>query len=155
MANNMFIRIGNIVGESQDRSYPGWIDVLAWSWGTSSSGSLHAGPGGGAGAPSVQDLSITKWIDRSSEDLLRLLATGQTASYAYMLQRRGTATDLILYCTPVIVTSLSCGGSAGEDRLTENVTLNFSQYRYYYRDPVGGTGYEGTGWDIPGNRLLF
>jgi type VI secretion system secreted protein Hcp len=33
----------------------------------------------------------------------------------------------------VIVTSVSTGGSGGEDRLTENVSLNFSKYKVAYR----------------------
>ena len=36
------------------------IDVLAWSWGASQSGTTHLGSGGGAGKVNVQDLSFTK-----------------------------------------------------------------------------------------------
>jgi type VI secretion system secreted protein Hcp len=32
----------------------------------------------------------------------------------------------------VMVTSVSTGGSGGEDRLTENVTLNFAKVKYEY-----------------------
>ena len=32
----------------------------------------------------------------------------------------------------VIVTSVSTGGSGGEDRFTENVTLNFAQFKKTY-----------------------
>ena len=33
----------------------------------------------------------------------------------------------------VIVTSVSMAGSGGEERLTENVTLNFAKFRISYR----------------------
>jgi type VI secretion system secreted protein Hcp len=32
----------------------------------------------------------------------------------------------------VLVTSISTGGSGGEDRLTENVTLNFAEVKFSY-----------------------
>jgi len=32
----------------------------------------------------------------------------------------------------VIITSISTGGSGGEDRLTENVTLNFAEFKTEY-----------------------
>ena len=39
-----------------------------------------------------------------------------------------------------MVTSVSTGGSGGEDRLTENVTLNFEQihFTYWTQDDKGG-----------------
>jgi type VI secretion system secreted protein Hcp len=40
-----------------------------------------------------------------------------------------------------IVTSLSTGGSGGEDRLTENVSLNFAEvtFEYFMQDAKGAT----------------
>jgi type VI secretion system secreted protein Hcp len=42
----------------------------------------------------------------------------------------------------VLVTSVSTGGSGGEDRLTENVTLNFADVKVEYveQTATGGTG---------------
>ena len=48
-----------------DKTHAEEIDVLAWSWGMSQSGSMHMG-GGGAGKVNVQDLSFTKYIDKST-----------------------------------------------------------------------------------------
>ena len=49
MAVDMFIKIGDVKGESKDKTHAEEIDVLAWSWGMSQSGSMHMGGGGGAG----------------------------------------------------------------------------------------------------------
>ena len=65
MAMDMFIKIGALKGESVDKTHAGEIDVLAWSWGMSNSGSAHVGGGAGAGKANVQDLSFTKYIDKS------------------------------------------------------------------------------------------
>ena len=42
----------------------------------------------------------------------------------------------------IMVTSLSTGGSGGEDKLTENVTLNFAEVEFDYTNqlPTGGAG---------------
>jgi type VI secretion system secreted protein Hcp len=45
MAMDMFIKIDTLKGESVDKTHAGEIDVLAWSWGVSNSGSAHVGGG--------------------------------------------------------------------------------------------------------------
>ena len=77
MAMDMFIKIGELKGESRDKAHGGEIDVLAWSWGMSNSGTAHAGTGAGAGKVNVQDLSFTKWIDKSSPDLMLAACNGK------------------------------------------------------------------------------
>ena len=60
MAMDMFVKIGKLAGESADKSgHKDEIDVLAWSWGVSNSGSAHVGGGAGAGKANIQDLSLT------------------------------------------------------------------------------------------------
>ncbi|WP_374595324.1 type VI secretion system tube protein Hcp, partial [Aquabacterium sp.] len=70
MAVDMFMKIGDVKGESRDKTHAGEIDVLAWSWGVSNSGSAHTGGGAGAGKANVQDLSFTKYVDKASPPLL-------------------------------------------------------------------------------------
>ena len=55
--------------------------------------------------------------------------------------------DLLL--ENLIVTSVSTGGSGGEDRLTENVTLNFAKVKWCYTPDDGKVGTDiCNGWDI-------
>jgi type VI secretion system secreted protein Hcp len=77
MAVDMFIKIGDFKGESKDKSHAGEIDVLAWSWGASNSGNAHMGGGQGAGKVNVQDLSFTKYLDKSSPDLMLACCNGK------------------------------------------------------------------------------
>ncbi len=49
MAVDMFIKIGDIKGESADSAHKEEIDVLSWSWGVQQHGSMHHGGGGGSG----------------------------------------------------------------------------------------------------------
>ena len=161
MALDMFINMGaNIVGESADKAQgaKGDIDVLAWSWGMSQSGTTHMGSGGGAGKANFQDLSFTKYIDAASNALMISLAKGTHIPKVTLLARKageGQQKYLTIDMEQVMVTSVSTGGSGGEDRLTENITLNFGKVKFAYA-PQSKTGTKGGDkefvWDIAGNE---
>jgi type VI secretion system secreted protein Hcp len=136
MAVDMFIKIGDLKGESRDKTHKDEIDVLAWSWGMSQSGTTHTGGGGGAGKVNVQDISFTKYVDKSSAPLMMACCNGKHFTDATLVVRKAGETPLeyiVIKLTEVIVTSVTTGGSGGEDRLTENVTLNFAKFEYAYQ----------------------
>ena len=161
MAMDMFIKIDDVKGESQDSKHKDEIDVLAWSWGMSQAGSFHAGGGGGSGKVSIQDLSFTKWIDRSSPNMMQYCAGGKQYKEAKLTVRKAGGKDPVEYLTitmkDVIVTSLSTGGSGGEDKLTENVTLNFAEVHVSYQQQKADGTKEGGpvkfDYDIAKNKL--
>ncbi len=158
MAMDMFFDIDGIPGESKDKAYPKKIDVLAWSWGMSQSGTFHQGGGGGAGKANVQDISFTKWYDDASAPLQLATLNGKHIPKATLIVRKAGETPqkyIEILITDVMVTSVSTGGSGGEDRLTENVTLNFAkvEMKYFVQNEKGavvdGTKYK---FDIEGNK---
>ena len=157
MAVDMFIKIGDVKGESQDSKHKEEIDVLAWSWGASQSGSMHLGSGGGAGKVSVQDLSFTKYVDSSSNALLLACCNGKHYPDATLVVRKAGENALeylTITLTEVLVSAMSTGGSGGEDRLTENITLNFAKFKYEYNpQKADGTldAAKTAAWDIRAN----
>lgn len=144
MAVDMFLKLTNdIKGESKDSKHKESIDILAWSWGLSNSGTFHTGGGGGAGKANFQDISVTKWVDSSSAALMAACATGKHLDKATLIVRKAgeKALEYITYTLEqVMVTAVSTGGSGGEDRLTENITLNFAKVKFEYKiqDEKGG-----------------
>lgn len=159
MAVDMFFKIGDIKGESADDKHKDEIDVLAWSWGMSNTGTTHTGTGGGAGKVNVQDISFTKHIDASSNALLQACCTGKHYPEATLTVRKAGGKPLeyvVLKLEEVLVTSVSTGGSGGEDRLTENVTLNFAKFMYKYQpqDKTGAKlgGTKDFGYDIRASK---
>ena len=157
MAVDMFLKIDTVDGESRDSKHSKEIDVLAWSWGMSNSGSAHVGGGAGAGKVNVQDLSVTKYVDSSSPKLMKACADGSHFDEATLTVRKagGNPVEYIkVKMTEVFVTSVSTGGSGGEDRLTENVSLNFAKVNVDYT-PQDAKGAAGTaipfGWNIAEN----
>ncbi|MCU0886170.1 MAG: type VI secretion system tube protein Hcp [Beijerinckiaceae bacterium] len=138
MALDMFLKMSNgISGESKDKDKAtvGDIDVLAWSWGCSQSGTFHQGGGGGAGKANVQDISLTKWIDKASPKLqLACLAGTHITECVLNVRKAGDKPYVYLKITMTkcLITSVSTGGSGGEDRLTENVSINFAKVKVEY-----------------------
>lgn len=130
---DMFLNIDGINGDAQNAQHTNEVVVLAWSWGVSNSTTTHTGSNNvsGSGKANFQDLSITKYSDIASAKLYEHAATGDRISEATLTVRTvgpdpWVATTLKL--ENIVVTSVSIGGSGGEDRLTENVTLNFSKF---------------------------
>ena len=156
MAQDIFIKLSDVKGEAQDKDHKDQIDVLAWSWGMTQSGSMHVGGGGGSGKVSVQDLSFTKYLDKSSPVLMQYCASGKQFKEALLTMRKAGGDKPLEYLkikmTDVIVTSISSGASGGEDQLTENVTPNFEKVETDYQQQKPDGSKEGGpvkfGWDI-------
>jgi len=158
-AVDMFLDIeGEIKGESLDSTYKDQIDVLAWSWAMAQSGTLHVGAGGGAGRASFGDIAVTKYIDRSSTVLYKYVANGDHFESATLTIRKPGGKPFVneqLVMTRVLVTSALMGGSGGEDRLTENITLNFGSFciRYIEQTKEGNPGAKlELCWNIAANE---
>jgi type VI secretion system secreted protein Hcp len=155
-AFDMFIKIGDIKGESKDKDHKDEIDVLAWSWGMSNTGSTSSGGGGGAGKASVGDFSFIKFTDLATTDLMKSTLDGKHFSDAKITVRKAGEKpfDYLTYVLKdIIVTSVSTGGSGGEDRLTESISLNFAKIETHYvkQDPGGKCTEVSFGWDIAQN----
>jgi len=161
MAFDMFIKITGVDGEAKDKKHTKEINVLAWSWGVSNSGSAHVGGGAGSGKVNVQDLNFTKYVDSSSPKLLLASCSGQHYDQAVLTVRKAGGDNPVEYLKiklqEVLVSSVSHGGHGGDDRLTENVVLNFAKFNFDYV-PQDDKGAAGTaipaGWDISANTKV-
>ena len=158
MAVDMFLKIEGCNGESADSKHKDEIDVLAFSWGMSQSGSMHISGGGGTGKVNVQDLSVTKYLDKASPALMQKCCNGTHFSKAVLTCRKSGGGAPVEYfkvtMEEVLVSSVSEGGSGAEDRQTENITLNFAKVKVEYtpQDSEGSAGAASElGWNIREN----
>jgi type VI secretion system secreted protein Hcp len=163
MAVDIFLELSNnIKGESQDSIHADKIDILAWSWGMSNSGTTHMATGGGGGKVNVQDISFTKYVDLASNDLMLRCANGSHIDTGKLTVRKAGGGAPVEYFIVnfgmIMVTSYSTGGSKdGLDRITENFTLNFRTFEITYttQEASGGDGTGQTfGWNIATNAVL-
>ena len=161
MAIDMFLKIEGVDGESADDKHKAEIDVVAFSWGMSQSGSMHIAGGGGTGKVSVQDMTITKYLDKASTVLMQKCATGKHFPKATLTCRKAGDTPveyLVVTMEEVLVTSISEGGSEHDpERPQENISLNFAKVKVKYT-PQDATGAAGAaselGFDIRANKEL-
>ena len=149
MKPSMFIKIDGIDGESEDSDHEKWIDILSWAWGGALPTSAHVGSGRSSSQPRTDDLTFVKFLDRSSPALFHSLFVGKHIPKVEMHCTKSTGNDkggdlkyIIMKLTDVIISSVTTGGSSGEDRLTENVSLNFAkiEYQYTVQGDDGGAG---------------
>ena len=160
MAVDMFLKIDGIEGEAKDKKHGREVDVLAWSWGISNSGTMHMGGGGGSGKANIQDLSITKYVDKASTKLMGVACDGSHIEEITLVVRKAGKKPLeylTIIMKECLITSYSTGGSGGEDRLTENMTINFAKFEVkYVPQKADGSGDSPIpfGWNIEENSKL-
>ncbi|MGH1453217.1 MAG: Hcp family type VI secretion system effector [Paracoccaceae bacterium] len=161
MAVDIFLTLSNnIKGESQDATYRDNIDVLAWSWGLSQSGTTHVGAGGGGGKVNVQDINLTKYVDLASNDLIKRCTSGEHIEYGELIVRKSGGNAPVEYfrlkMENIMISSYNTGGSKdGLDRIQESLNLNFRRFEITYtlQEESGAAGAETlTGWDIAENK---
>ncbi len=136
MAVDMFLKLEGIDGESTDHAHEDEIDVLSWSWQASNSGTMHIAKGGGAGKASFQDIQVVKYVDKATAGLLQAVATGKHIPSGTLTVRKAGGDEpveyLVIELKSILVSSAQTGGSQGEERLTESITLNFGEFKVTY-----------------------
>ncbi len=158
MAVDILLKLDGVKGESKIADHVQEIDVLSWSWGASQSGTTHSGGGGGSGKVAVQDIHITKYLDAASSTLFRFSCNGKHVAKGTLLVRKAGEKPvdyLKIDMEEIIITSVTMGGSGGEDRLTENISLNFAKFKFEYftQQDTGSKGASAPlSWDIAANK---
>ncbi|MFC5472460.1 Hcp family type VI secretion system effector [Paraherbaspirillum soli] len=145
MAQDMFIKINGIDGESQDNSHKSEIEVLSWAWRVSQQSNMHAGSGGGAGKASVDDLQFDHFIDRASPNLIQYCLNGKHIDQAVLVVRKAGGNPLEylkITMSDVLVTEVTPSASATDERPLERVSLSFSRLKHEYivQNAQGGSG---------------
>jgi type VI secretion system secreted protein Hcp len=135
VAADIFAKLGDIKGESQDDKHKGQIELLSWSWGVARPHSMPIGAGGGEGKATFHDLAFTHKIDKASPSLLKACATGQHLKDATITRRKagkGQQEFLIIKLNDVIVTSVTESDEGGASQ-TETVTIAFAKVDIEYK----------------------
>lgn len=136
MAVDAFLKLGDLKGESPVEGFEDQIQVLSWSWGMSQTGTTHSGTGGGAGKANIQDMAITHYVDTASPNIIKACCSGKHFEEAVLTLRKAGEDPLdylVITLGDIIVSSVSMGGSEGEERNTESFTLNFAKFKYAYQ----------------------
>jgi len=162
----MYARFDEVEGESPDQEHKNWIELDSFSWGEHNAGTMSEPPAGQTrrrGVVTVEDIVVTKEVDKSSPKLAEALCTGRVfkeveihlcGSYG----SGGSQTFLVITLKDVIISSYEVGGSAWSDAVpTESISLNFTKIEQTYTEySTSGTaeGQTEYGWDIVQNAVL-
>ena len=157
MAVDMFLKLDGIKGESKDKGHPDEIHIESFSWGLNQTGTGGSGGGGGAGKVSVHDISVTKFLDKASPELMLACCNGKHIKEGLITVRKAGENPveyLKIKLTDILVSGVQNAGH-GSDLLTENVTLNFSKFHVDYqeqgKDGKAAGGPVKMGWDVKQN----
>jgi type VI secretion system secreted protein Hcp len=163
MAVSVFLKFDgpSMEGESSVAGHEGEMDILAWNWGVTQSGTMQLGTGGGAGKANFQDLHVTKRVDKASPNLMQWCAGGRQFEKATLTCRKasGSESEPVPYVAvemeKVIITSFQFGGADGQDLFNESLSLNFSKYNMKYtpqKDDGSPDSEVEAGWNIRTNE---
>jgi type VI secretion system secreted protein Hcp len=134
MAVDVFLKIGDIKGESKDSKHEAEIDVLSWSWGVSNASNMGAGGGGGAGKANFSDLNFMHALDKASPVLMKACAMGDHFADATLVSRKagkGQQDYLIVKMKEVFITGVQPSGSS--EHPMESVSLTFGHVDLEYK----------------------
>ncbi len=159
MATDMFLKLGDIKGESKDQQHRDEIDIKSIQWGMNQSGSMHTGSGGGAGKVSINNLSFGKSMDKSSPNLMAACSSGKHYPEATLTVRKAGGANpveyLVITLKEVMVSSYETNGEEAGDILHENIALNFAKVEVSYQPQKADGGKDGGaikyGWNIREN----
>jgi type VI secretion system secreted protein Hcp len=159
-ANDMFLKLDGIKGESMDNKHKGEIDVLAWSWGIATPVATRETTGAGAGKVVIHDIVISKRMDTSSPKLLLAASSGQHIKEVTLVVRKAGREQqefLTIKLQDVLISSFTAHATQQADIPLEEVKLNFARVEVTYKQamPNGDLGpAEKYGWDVKQNVKL-
>lgn len=153
-ATNYYLKIDSIDGESVAKGYEKAIELNAFSWGVSNSGSLGGG-GGGSGKASFSDLSWTQLVDSSVVGLFTGVASGQHFAKATLNVVKAGATPLNYFRMDFFENTLSSLQiSGGGDSPSASASLQSTKITMTYwpqlKDGSRGTPIIGS-WNLAAN----
>ena len=161
MAINMTLKVPTIEGESEVRKHEKEIVVRSFKIGLKQKGTGGRGTtGSGTAAADIEDLTITKLVDKSTPLLFKACAVGQhwkddSSVILTCMKASGSGSEPFEYLKiglgQAFISSVSTGASEGGDVVLETVTFNFKTMKEEYTPQAADGSKQGVismGWDI-------
>jgi type VI secretion system secreted protein Hcp len=137
----IFLSLEGINGGIASGKFRDQVQVQSASWGVTHAGS----PAGAAPHVVVDDVIITKSIDRSSPELALYCAEGKNIPKATLSFIKGASSDkakvyLKWVMTDTLVSGYEINDHGGGDTIpTERISLNFTKIEYAYTPGAGSS----------------
>jgi len=169
MANDIFLNIPGVTGESQSSAFPGDIQLTAYSQeftDPASLSSLGGGRGGGGNRTTCGAITITKLVDSTSPSFLQFVTRGELINNAtiYFVGKPVDSASSAPYTIALMgvrVTSITQGDTAPNSAagfgITETISMIAEKFQFSFVKPNPATGaptVEKYGWNCLSNRPL-
>ncbi len=136
-AQSIYIKIGDIKGESQDAKHKDWIDVLSFSDGLARPSGGATGSGRMRSSVSMGEIAITKMLDKTTPKLIEAITKGAVIP---IVNLEFTSSNRNVYYTiklsNVLISSYSSSASESS-KLMEQFALNYEKITWEYTEPNG------------------
>lgn len=154
-----FLKVDGIPGESADAKHRNEIEVLAFSWGVSQTGTPSSGGGGGSGKAVFDDLLVVARSSKASPLLWLACASGTHIKSAVLTCRRSSKAALeflTITLSDVVVASYELDSSDDGPPL-DQIGLAYVKIETQYTpvDPAGkALPPVKAGWDVAAGKKV-
>lgn len=121
---------------NKDDAHKETIEIASWSWGATNSNTMSSGGGGTgreASSPSISEIVVTKTQDKSSPQLFHNVSKGKKTEELKKQTTHNGETYYQVKFTDVLISSFQSGGTSGNDRPMESLSLNFTKIEWNYK----------------------
>lgn len=163
MANDVYLQIEGIKGESTDERHRGWIEVshVGWNVHQPRAASISTAGGHTNGRAELSELSFRKMADVASPLLLQHCAMGKTIPKAKLefMRADGDGKPITYFAVEMenVMISTMTPNSGGSGILEEQVHLAYAKMKWLYTKQSIRGGVEGNtsgGWDVSANKVI-
>ena len=155
---DIFLKLDGIKGDSTVIGHQDEIELQAYSWGETNTGShVASGAGAGAGRVSMQDFHFTARVSKASPTLMQACASGKHIKDGQVTLRKAgeKPVEFLFYkFDTVVITSVQDAGAAG-DLPVEQVSFAFAKIQVEFKEQKadGSLGSSiNFAWNLQANR---
>jgi type VI secretion system secreted protein Hcp len=147
MASEFHLKIDGVPGESIKTGHTNEIEITSWNFGVSHPANLKGGGASKGGDAHVQELSLTKLVDKSSTVLTKKCASGDHFPEIKLTGRKTTGDGklgdyMTITLKVAYITSVGIHGATGGD-LQENLNIAFKDINIVYKPQNNKGGFDG------------
>jgi type VI secretion system secreted protein Hcp len=149
MHADTFLKLTDIDGEAEDATHKGEIEVLSWKWEAKQSGRT-------TGSVDVQDLTVTKLVDKATCKLMLACCSGKPIEQGVLVVRQQEDNPVEYLKITMEKVKVSCVKAGGDGngrgkRVTEDVSFSFKKVKVDYQTEDGKPA-GNMGWNIAENK---